>query len=280
MIKTSSIKQEKQLGNILIYIFLTIGAIISVFPFIILVLTCFKTYQESISVPMVFFPSSINLDNFKSLFKQIPFMVMFYNTVIVTVVVVIFQVLFSAMAGFSLVFLKLPFKRILLILFIAVLMVPGQVYILPQFLLIQKLGLSNTLLAIMLPLIPSAFGTFMFRQAYAIMPISLYEAAILDGANDFRVFLHVILPLSKPTCLSLAVLAGLNAWNNLLWPLIVNSSQDKYTLSVGVSTLVTNALVEYPIIMCGSLLALLPMVIAFLFLKKYIFESTSYFGNK
>lgn len=280
MLKTASITNEKKMGNLIIYIFLTIGAIISIFPFIILLLTCFKTYQESISVPMVFFPKSINFNNFRSLFETIPFMIMFYNTVIVTIVVVIFQVLFSAMAGYSLVFLKLPLRRILLIVFIAVLMVPSQVYVLPQFLLIQKMGLTNTLLAIMLPLIPSAFGTFMFRQAYAIMPMSLYEAAVLDGANDFRVFWHVILPLSKPTCLSLAVLAGLNAWNNLLWPLIVNSSQDKYTLSVGVSTLVTNSLVEYPVIMCGSLLALLPMVIAFLFLKKYIFESTSYFGNK
>lgn len=271
---------KKIFGESVIYVFLTIGAIVSIFPFFILILTSFKTYQESIAIPMVWIPKSINFDGFKNLFRQIPFFIMFYNTVIVTFIVVILQVLFSAMAGFSLVFLKLPFKKTLLILFIAVLMVPTQVYLLPQFLLIQKLGLSDTLTAIVLPLVPSAFGTFMFRQAYAVMPVSLYEAAVLDGAGSLRVFLHVILPLSKPTCLALAVLSALNAWNNLLWPLIVNSSQNKYTLAVGISTLVKDALTEYPVMMSGALLSLLPMLILFLILKKYIFENTSYFGNK
>lgn len=273
-------KKRKIIETIPVYSFLIFGAIISILPFIILILTSFKTYQETISIPMTFFPKKISLKGYETLFNQIPFFIMFFNTVIVTAVVVVFQVLFSAMAGYSLVFLKLPFKKILLMLFISVLMVPGQVYILPQFLLIQKMGLTNTLVAVMLPLIPSAFGTFMFRQAYSIMPVSLYEASVLDGANAFKVFFHIILPLSKPTCLALAILAALNAWNNLLWPLIVNSSQNKYTLAVGISTLVTDALAEYPTIMAGSLLSLLPMVILFLILKKYIFETTSYFGNK
>lgn len=276
----SNAKFNKYFKITFIYVFLIIGAIISIMPFFHLVMTSFKTYQESIAIPMLWFPKNPNIDAFKKLFSQIPFMVMFFNTVFVTFFVVVFQVIFSAMAGFSLVFLRLPARKTILMLFLVLLMVPAQVYILPQFILVQKLGFTNTLAAIILPLIPSAFGTFMFRQAYAIMPASLYEASVLDGANPFHIFLHVMLPLSKPTCLALGVLSALHAWNSLLWPLIVNSSQNKYTLAVGISMLVTDARVEYPIIMAGALLTLLPMVILFLLLKKYLFENTSYFGNK
>ena len=264
-----------------IHIFLIIGVIFSFFPIFYLVTTAFKTNAEAISIPPTWVPSKFTLDGFTDLFTQIPIFIMLYNSVFTTILVIFGQVFFSALAGFSLAKIDFPCRKIILAICLAILMIPSQIYYIPQYLLLQKIGLTNTLLGIALPGMVSAFGTFLFRQAFLVLPNSLYEAALLDGCNPFRIFWSVMFPLVKPTCVAFGILAALYNWNALLWPLIVNTSQSKYTLSVGIATLLgTNTNISYPTLMASALIALVPMITLFLIFGKHILENNSYLGDK
>ena len=265
-----------------IHMILLIGVILCLLPFFYLLTTTFKSYQEAIQIPPVWFPSKLRLDGMKELFSRIPIGVMFFNSVITTLIVIVGQVFFSALAGFSLAMIDFPYRKLILTICLAILMVPAQIYLIPQFLLIQKIGLTNTLTAIVLPNVVSAFGTFLFQQSFLGLPRSLYEASVLDGCNPFQIFLYVMFPLVKPTIAAFGVLAALYNWNSLLWPLIVNTSQSKYPLSVGISSLLGDASIgmDYPLLMSSALIALLPMVILFLMLRKYILDNNSYLGDK
>lgn len=278
--KNNSSKKLPLYQLILLHSLLITGVILSVLPFFHLFMTAFKTYPETIQVPLVWIPKSLNLEGFKSVFEKLPFAVMLSNSLITTLFITLGQVLFSAMAGFALATLNIPKKNIILLICLAILMVPSQIYLIPQFLLIQKLHLANTLTAIVLPNMFSALGIFLFRQAFLSLPKSLYEAAVLDGCNPIMVFWCIMLPLVKPTVATFGVLASLYSWNSLLWPLIVNSSQSKYTLAVGLATLLGDARTEYPVLMAGATVAIAPMIILFLIFRKQILENNSYLGTK
>ena len=184
------------------------------------------------------------------------------------------------MAGFALALLDIPKKNIILFACLAVLMVPPQVYLIPQFLIIHRMGLVNTLAAIILPNAVSAFGIFLFRQAFLSLPYSLYEAAVLDGCNPMRIFWSVMFPLVKPTIGAFGVLAALYGWNNLLWPLVVNPNPEKTTLAVGMITLIGDRIINYPVLMAGATIVLVPMITVFILLRKHILSGTAYLGNK
>ncbi|MGL4677525.1 MAG: carbohydrate ABC transporter permease [Brevinema sp.] len=267
---------------VFIHMILWIGVVCCLLPFFYMVTTAFKSYQEAIQIPPVWFPSLWRLDGMKELFAKIPIGIMFWNSTITTIVVVFGQVFFSALAGFSLAMIQFPYRKLVLTVCLAILMVPSQTYLIPQFLLIQKMGLTNTLTAIVLPNVVSAFGTFLFQQAFLALPKSLYEASLLDSCNPFQIFLYVMFPLVKPTVAAFGVLAALYNWNSLLWPLIVNTSQYKYPLAVGISSILGDSSVglSYPLLMSSALIALVPMVIIFLVLKKYILDNNSYLGDK
>ena len=205
---------------------------------------------------------------------------MLSNSIITTIFVASGQVVFSAMGGFTLAVLDIPKKNIILMVCLAILMVPGQIYYIPQFLMIQNLKLANTLTAIVLPNIFSALGVFLFRQAFLSLPNSLYEAAVLDGCNPVMAFWHIMFPLVRPTIATFGVLVALFNWNSLMWPLIVNSNQDKYTLAVGLATLLGDGNVKYHVLMSGAVVAVVPMIIIFFLFRKQILENNSYLGTK
>ncbi len=265
---------------LLLHAFLFVGVLVSILPFFFLITTAFKTYEESTAVPFMWFAQNPTLEAFKEVFQTLPFARMFFNSVTTTLAIAVFQVLFSAMAGFALALLAIPKKQVILLICLAILMIPPQVYLIPQFLLIQKMGLVNTLAAIVLPNAVSAFGIFLFRQAFLTLPYSLYEAATLDGCNPIRIFWSIMLPLVKPTMGSFGVLAALFGWNSLLWPLIVNSNPEKSTLAVGMATLIGDRVVRYPMLMAAASIVLIPMLIVFVILKKYILNNNAYLGNK
>lgn len=266
--------------KVILHAFLCVGVLVSIVPFFFLITTAFKTYEESIAAPFIWFAKKPTLDAFKEVFQTLPFAKMFFNSALTTVAIAAFQVLFSAMAGFALALLPIPKKHILLFVCLGILMIPPQVYLIPQFLLIQKMGLVNTLSAIVLPNAVSAFGIFLFRQAFLSLPYSLYEAAVLEGCTPVRIFWNIMLPLVKPTAVSFGVLAALFGWNSLLWPLIVNSDPSKSTLAVGMATLIGDRVVRYPMLMAAASIVLVPMIGVFLVLKKYIVNNNAYLGTK
>ncbi len=262
-----------------VHVVLAIGAAAMIAPFFWQLLTSLQTSGEATSVPPHFLPGW-HWSNYSAVFRTTPFLEQFLNTVTITVVRVVAQLLFCSMAAYAFARLRFPGRNALFMVLLAVLMVPGQLFLLPQYQLVMHLHLLNTVAGIVLPGLFSAFGTFMLRQFFMSLPRDVEEAARLDGAGPLRVFWSVMLPLAKPGLISLGVLTVLWSWNDLLWPLVVTSDANRMPLSVGLATLQGEHFTDYPVLMAGSLLASLPMIIMFLAAQRRITEGIAFTGSK
>ena len=272
--------KKKSKGKWVVHVLLIFGSIMMVFPFIWMVLTALKTKSESISIPPKFFPEVAQWNNFSDIFTLLPFSQYYLNTFVSTAVITLGQVFLSAMAAYAFARIEFPFKKTLFILMLSVLMVPGQIFLLPQYLIIQDMNLLNTIPALFIPGLFSAFGTFLLRQFFMTIPKELEEAAVIDGCSRLRIFFSIILPLSKPALISVSIFALLYGWNSLLWPLIVNTSPDKMTLSAGLATLNGQYATNYPLVMAGSFMAIIPLIIAFFIFQKQFIEGIALSGSK
>lgn len=281
-VKVSGTKKlrKKRNHNWLVHLALIVGATATVGPFIWMILTAFKTVTESMAIPPTLFPETWSFVNFVEAFKIIPYKDLYFNTVMFTVITTIGQVIICSLAGY--VFARVDFKgkNILFLIVLSVLMVPTQIFIIPQFEIIKNLNLINTISALILPNLFSAFGTFLMRQFFMGIPDEVEEAAILDGCNQFQIFYKVMLPLVKPGIVALSISTALFCWNTLLWPLIVNTSVNKMTLSAGLASLQDQHVTNFPVLMAGAILAIWPMVIAFLLFQKQFIEGISTTGSK
>ena len=190
------------------------------------------------------------------------------------------SVFFSALAAYAFARLEFPGKNIFFAVILMQMMVPGQIFILPQYMIVSKLGWLNTVQALVLPGIVSTFGTFLLRQFFMSLPKDLEEAAVLDGCSIWKTFWKIMLPLTKPGLVSVAIFTALFAWKDLMWPLVVNMSIEKMTLSSGLATLMGQYSVDYPQLMAGSLIAIVPMVIIFLIFQKQFVEGIATSGTK
>lgn len=267
-------------SHTVIHVVLILGSVLMVLPFFWEVSTSLKTYAESISVPPTIFPSSPVWKNYADVFQTLPFGAQFLNTVIMTVARTVGQVFFCAAAGYAFARLEFPGRNLIFIAFLSVLMVPSQLFLLSQFQLMQRFGLLNTVTALALPGIFSAFGTFLLRQFFLQLPQELDAAARLDGCNPFQVWWKVMLPLAKNGMLALGILTAIWSWNDLLWPLVVNNDPEKMTLSAGLSTLQGQFLTNYPVLMAGSFLASIPMIVLFVVFQKNMLEGIASSGIK
>lgn len=271
---------SQRINKTVVYTALIIGGILSTTPFIWMILTSLKTMGESIQTPPTIIPHKIMWSNYIDIFHNLPFGQYFFNTLFSTVIIVLGQLLFCSMAGYAFSRLKFWGKKKIFVLFLTILMVPGQIYLIPQYLIIQKLGLLDSLPALFLPGLFSAFGTFLLKQFFDGIPKELEEAAIIDGCNPFQIYWRVMLPLVKPALVTLAILTGLYGWNSLMWPLIVNTSADKMTLSAGLASLAGQRTTNVPIMMAGSLIAMAPMMIFYMMFQKKFIEGVASTGSK
>ncbi len=274
-------KSQKAPGrNLLIYLVLLAGCVITLAPFVWMLLTSVKTQVEAVSIPPSILPRSWNFSSYLGLSDKLPFWRMYANTVITALVIVAGQLTMCSLAGYSFGRIRFPGRDILFVLCLAVLMIPSSFLILPQYLTIQKLNLLNTLPAIFLPNLFSAFGTFLMRQFFMAIPQELEDAARIDGCGHGRIFLQIMIPLVKPGLVSLGVLTLRFAWNNLMWPMIVNTSPDKMTLAAGLSYLQGQYLTDYPSIMAGALLSIIPLIIIYAIFQKQFIEGIALTGIK
>lgn len=273
-------KRQKRHATLMVHIVLILGSIMMLFPFVWMVLTALKTQPESLQSPPTFFPKVPQWDNFLKIFTVVPFGSFFFNTVVATLVITVGQVMICALAAYPFARLNFPFKNTLFVIVLSILMVPGQVFIIPQYLIMQRLELLNSIPALFLPGLFSAFGTFLLRQFFATIPKSIEEAAIIDGLSRPMIFFKIILPLSRSALVSLAIFALLFGWNQLLWPLIVNTTPDKMTLSAGLASLNGQYASNFPMIMAGSFLASIPLIIMFLIFQKQFIEGIALSGGK
>ncbi len=278
--KTTSLERSKRMGQIVTYGALILGSIIMIFPFVWMILTSFKTQAESMKIPPVIFPSSFQLKNFSDVVASLPFFSMYANTILMIIFRVIFAVAFSSMAGYA--FAKLHFKgkNILFGIVLMQMMLPSQIFIIPQYQMVAKLGIANSIAALVFPGLVSAFGTFFLRQSYLGIPNEVAEAAFLDGCNQWQTFTKVMFPLTSSSVAALTVFTAVFAYSDLMWPLVVNSDLNMMTLSSGLATLRGQFSTNFPVLMAGSLLAMLPMVVLYLFFQRQFIEGIAMTGGK
>lgn len=273
-------KTKRSSSLIWVYVVLILGSAIMLMPFLWTLLTSFKTQAETVSVPMQIFPSKIRFDSYAATLTLLPFAHFFFNTFFMIACRCLTAVLFSAMAGYAFARLNFHLKNFWFLMVMIQMMVPGQIFTLPQYLIVAKLNMLDTLFALILPGIVSTFGTFLLRQFFMSIPKDLEEAAVLDGCNPLQTFVRIMLPLAQSGLVSLAIFTALFAWKDLMWPLIVNISPEKMTLSAGLSMLNGQYTVNYPQLMAGSVITIIPMLILFLLFQKQFISGIATTGSK
>ncbi len=273
-------KTTRAKSHIFIHIILIAGIAITVFPFLWMVFTSFKTLPESMQIPPTILPEALNWESYKYVFDVLPFGTVYTNTIVVTILTTLFQVAFCTMAAYGFARIDFPFKNAIFIILLAILMVPGQIFLIPQYLIIQNLGLTNTLPGLFLPNLFSAFGTFLLRQFFMSLPKELEEAALLDGCNRFQIFGKIMLPLVQPGIVALVIFTAKFAWNDFMWPLIVNTDPVKMTLAPALSLLKGQYATNYPVQMAGAVMAVIPMIILFIIFQKQFIEGVAQSGIK
>ncbi len=278
--KSNSLERNQKLRTAGTYLFFIIGSIVMIFPFIWMLLTSFKTVAESMQIPPDFFPAQWIIDNFKDAMASLPFGALYKNTILLIFWRVVCAVAFSSMAGYAFAKLNFKGKKFLFSLVLVQMMLPSQIFITPQYQMLAKMGLTNTIFALVFPGLVSAFGTFFLRQAYMGIPDEISEAAYLDGCNQWQTFVKVMVPLTTSSMAALAVFTAVFAYGDLMWPLIANTDLKMMTLSSGLATLRGQFNTNFPVMMAGSLLAMIPMVVLYLFFQKQFIEGVAMTGGK
>ncbi|WP_029192200.1 carbohydrate ABC transporter permease [Paenibacillus harenae] len=258
---------------------LAVGGILVILPFIWMILSSFKHEGEIQNIPPTLWPERFTTENFKNLFENLNFGVYLKNTFII-VLFSFFGLFLNAMAGFGFAKYKFKAKDKLFYLVLATMMIPGQVTMIPVYLILNEMQLTNTMIGVVLPGLVGAFGIFLFRQFMSTIPDELLEATRLDGAGEFRTFLQIVLPISKPILAVQGILAFIGGWNSFLWPLIIANDEKLYTLSVGLSLLKGQYGGNYALQMAGSTFMVVPIIIIFIFFQKHIIENYSISGMK
>ena len=273
-------KSRSNTKKLFVHLALLLGVGVTVFPFLWMVLTSFKTVGEAMQIPPTFFPKQFLVAAYGQIITALPFARVYLNTIISTVVTTIVQVMFCSMAAYAFARIEFPFKNVIFVLILSVLMVPGQIFLNPQYQIIQKLGLLDTIPALFLPNLFSAFGTFLLRQFFMSLPKELEEAALLDGCSRYQIFWKIMLPLTKPGIVSLVIFTAKFAWNDFMWPLIVNTSPKMMTLGPALSTLQGQYTTKYPMQMAGAVMAVIPIIVLFFIFQKQFIEGVAQSGIK
>lgn len=279
-VREAPARHHRQPRHLVTHALLIFGAIFMVGPFLWQLSTSFQTFGESVSVPPTFIPHSLQWQNIVTVFHGQPFARQLINTTVMTIARTTGQVLFSSMAGFTFARMKFPGRNVLFLVFLSVTMVPYQVFLLPQYQIIQHLGLLDTIPALFLPGLFSAFGTFLLRQFFLQLPNEIEEAARIDGANIFQIYWRVMLPMAVPGMIALSVLVIIWSWNDLLWPLVVNTDPGQMPVSAGLASLQGQYVTNFPVLMSGSLLASLPVIVVFIIFQKHMMNGIAFSGVK
>ncbi|WP_349944128.1 carbohydrate ABC transporter permease [Lacrimispora sp. BS-2] len=273
-------KRTSSYKKLLTHLILIAGIGITALPFLWMLCTSFKTKGESMAIPPTILPERFVTEAYYNVLTALPFGRIYMNTIFSTVITVAGQVMICTLAAYSFARIRFPGRDILFLVVLSVLMVPGQIFLVPQYLIIQKVGLLDTMPALFLPNLFSAFGTFMMRQFFLSLPDELEEAAILDGCGRFQILIKIMMPLVKSGVVALVIFTAKFAWNDFMWPLIVNTSTTKMTLAPALSTLQGQHLNDYPAQMAGAVLAVIPMIVLFFVFQKQFIEGVAHTGVK
>lgn len=274
-------KQKTLFSKFTMQVLLLLGAVSMMTPFVWMILTAFKTPSEATSVnPFVLWPSSFRRDAFQQATQSIDFMRTYLNTLLLIFWRVVSAVATATMAGYALARLNFRGKSVFFGLVLFQMMVPSQLFVLPQYLMISKMGMQNTIFALVFPGLVTAFGTFLLRQTYLTLPKELEEASRIDGCHIGQTFLYVMMPLTRASMVALGIFTALFAYKELMWPLIVNTDKNYLTLSSALAKIQGQYAPNYPELMAASLLACIPMLIIYLLFQRQFVEGIATTGGK
>ncbi|MFC4394967.1 MULTISPECIES: carbohydrate ABC transporter permease [Micrococcaceae] len=254
------------------YLPLLIATLVVFLPLLWMVLSSFKQSGEIVTTDLKILPESLNLENYRTAMTTVPFGQFFLNSTIVTLAGATIKVILAILTAYALVFVRFPFRNFIFLLILVALMVPPQVSILPNFILIAGMGGKNTLWGIILPGLGTAFGTFLLRQHFRTLPNSILESAEMDGAGHWRRLWQIVVPVSVPSIATVALVTIVTEWNDYIWPLIITDRPETMTLPVGLTLLQNNEsnAAGWGVLMAGAVLVIVPILIIFAALQRYI----------
>ncbi|NWL31745.1 carbohydrate ABC transporter permease [Paenarthrobacter nitroguajacolicus] len=254
------------------YVPLVLATLVVFVPLLWMMLSSLKAPGEIVTTNLTLLPKDPNLQNYADAASTVPFARFFLNSVIVTVVGSTIKCILAVFTAYALVFVRFPFKRVIFLLILVALMVPPQVSVLPNYVLIAGMGGLNTYWGIILPGLGTAFGTFLLRQHFLTLPQAIMESAEIDGAGHWRKLWKIVVPVSVPSIATVALVTIVSEWNEYIWPLIVTDHPDMMTLPVGLTQLVNSdgSTQNWGMLMAGAVIVLLPILVIFAALQRYI----------
>lgn len=273
-------KKEQRIKNILLYTILGIGSFIMVFPFFWMLITSLKTGAEANSVPPTIFPANPTFNNYVYALQVAPFAKYFMNSLIVTIVCVTFSMFNTILAAFAFSKMRYPGRDFIFALLISMMMIPFEMLIITNYTTIVNMGLYDNLIALIIPFLSSIFYTYILRNFFLSVPDSLYYSAKIDGASDWQFLWQVLVPIAKPSLVTIGLLNAIACWNSFLWSILVINSQANRTLPFGLFAFTNETGIRYEILMAGATIVVLPMIILFLFCRKSIVTGVSRGGLK
>jgi multiple sugar transport system permease protein len=264
-----------------LHIALTLGLVVMIMPFVWMLLSSFKLTREVRQTPPTWIPEEPTTQNYRDLFDRLDFPRFFVNSTVAAVAVTAGNLLFCSMLGYALAKLEFPGKRILMGFMLGTLMIPAFVTFMPLFVIVANMNLTNTRWGLILPFLAGAFGAFLMRQFITGIPDDLLDAARVDGAGEFRIFFRIVLPLCGPALATLAVLTFLTQWNSFLWPLVVASSEEQWTLPVALALFsIGEQRSEVALQMAGATAVVVPVVVLFFAMQRYVIRGVATTGIK
>lgn len=277
----SSMERNQKIVSIVIHVVLILISITMLVPFAWMVLTAFKSVTEATSVdPFVIFPKVWRTEAFTEVIRNMNFLLLYKNTLLLIFFRVLCAVLTATMAGYALGRLDFKGKGIAFGLVMLQMMVPAQIFIIPQYLMVSKVNMLNTIFALVFPGVVTAFGTFLLRQGYMGLPNDLEEAARLDGCNIGQTFLFIMMPLTRSSMVALGIFTAVFAFKDLMWPMVVNTDKDMLVLSSALAKMQGQYVADFPQLMAASLLACIPMIVIYVIFQKQFIEGIATSGGK
>ena len=276
-----SLERNRKISSFIIHLSLVLISITMLIPFLWMVLTAFKSITEATSVdPFIIFPKVWRTDAFKTVIANMNFLLLYRNTLLLIFFRVLCAVVTATMAGYAFARLRFPGRDLAFSLVLFQMMVPNQVFLIPQYLMVSRMGMLNTIFALVFPGLVTAFGTFLLRQGFMGLPKDLEEAARLDGCNIGQTFLFVMMPLMRSSMVALGIFTALFAYKDLMWPMIVNTDKDMLVLSSALAKMQGQYVVKFPELMAASLIACVPMIVLYILFQKQFIEGIATSGGK
>ncbi len=282
MIKQETSKSRLRISysQVLLYLLLTSGSVIMLFPFVWMILSSFKASGEIIAYPPVWIPKQPSFEKYVYVFKEAKFGLFFMNSIFISTTATSIQLLTSSMIGYVLSKYHFRGRNVLFLAILSIMMIPGAVFLLPNYQVVSGLGIIDTYWALIIPVLFNPFGIFLMRQFSETIPNELLDAARIDGCTEIGIFFRIAIPLCKSALAALGIFIFIWQWNDLLWPLVVLNSEKFYTLPLGLARFTSQHVTDYGMILTGGTVAVIPVLIVFLIFQRRFIEGISLTGLK